>query len=115
MMVLDVASLLCLFTATLDIFALKKGTAKQYCDNVRLNVPNNASMAVYQVALAKHWLVMGFKTDNSPIDMWLSKMEVAIENIVSLAAIGNLAVNQLMERKVAMTVTTKATSAKEPK
>jgi hypothetical protein len=36
---------------------------------------------------------MGFKTDNSLVDVQLSKMEVAIENIASLAAIGNLAVN----------------------
>jgi hypothetical protein len=62
-----------------------------------------------------HWLVMRFNTDNSPIDVRLSKMEAAIENIVSLAAIGNLAVNQLMEREVAVTITTKATFAEEPK
>jgi hypothetical protein len=36
---------------------------------------------------------MGFKTDNSLVDARLSKMEAAIENIVSLIAIGNLAVN----------------------
>jgi hypothetical protein len=36
---------------------------------------------------------MGLKTDSSPIDAWLSKMEVAIENIAFLAALGNLAVN----------------------
>jgi hypothetical protein len=36
---------------------------------------------------------MGLKTDNSPIDTRLSKMEVAIENIASLVAVGNLAVN----------------------
>jgi hypothetical protein len=42
-------------------------------------------------------------------------MEVAIENIVSLAATGNLAINQLMERAVAMIVTAKVTSTKEPK
>ncbi len=37
--------------------------------------------------------MMGLKTDNSPIDMRLSKMEATIENIVSFAAIGNLVVN----------------------
>jgi hypothetical protein len=36
---------------------------------------------------------MGLKTDSSHVDAWLSKMEVAMENIVSLAATGNLAVN----------------------
>jgi hypothetical protein len=58
---------------------------------------------------------MGFKIDNSPVDTQLSKMEVAIENIVSLVTIGNLAVNQLMERKVAVIITAKATFAEEPK
>jgi hypothetical protein len=36
---------------------------------------------------------MGFKTDSSPVDMRLSKMEATIENIASLAAAGNLTVN----------------------
>jgi hypothetical protein len=36
---------------------------------------------------------MGLNTDSSPLDAWLSKMEAAIENIASLAAAGNLAVN----------------------
>jgi hypothetical protein len=36
---------------------------------------------------------MGFKTNNSLVDMWLSKMEAAIKNIASLVAAGNLAVN----------------------
>jgi hypothetical protein len=40
-----------------------------------------------------HWLVMGFKIDNSLVDARLSKMETAIENIMSLVAVGNLAVN----------------------
>jgi UDP-3-O-[3-hydroxymyristoyl] glucosamine N-acyltransferase len=72
-------------------------------------------MVVYQVALVGHWLVMGLKTDNSSIDMWLSKMEAAIENIAFLAAVGNLAVNQLMECKVAAVITTKAASKEAPK
>jgi hypothetical protein len=46
---------------------------------------------------------MGLKTNNSLVDVRLSKMEAAIENIASL------------EREVAMIVTTKATSGKEPK
>jgi hypothetical protein len=58
---------------------------------------------------------MGLKTDSSPVDVWLSKMEVAIENITSLAAVGNLTVKQLMEREVAVAVTTKVMSTKEPK
>jgi hypothetical protein len=36
---------------------------------------------------------MGLKINSSPIDARLSKMEVAIENIASLTAVGNLAVN----------------------
>jgi hypothetical protein len=58
---------------------------------------------------------MGFKTDSSLIDARLSKMEVAIENIASFAAIGNLAVNQLMEREAAEVITAKATSTEDPK
>jgi len=42
-------------------------------------------------------------------------MEAVIENITSLTAVGNLVVNQLMERKAAVAITTKATSTKEPK
>jgi len=104
-MAFDVASLLCPFITTSNIFTLKD-TTKQYCDNARLNVPDNASLAVYQVALAGHWLVLGLKTDNSPIDVRLSKMEAAIENIVFLAVVSNLAINQLMEREAAMAITT---------
>jgi hypothetical protein len=36
---------------------------------------------------------MGLKTNNSLVDVRLSKMEAAIENIASLATVGNLAVN----------------------
>ncbi len=42
-------------------------------------------------------------------------MEVAIENITSLAATGNLAVNQLIERKAATTITAKVAFTEEPK
>jgi hypothetical protein len=65
--------------------------------------------------LVGHWLIMGLKTDTSRVDVWLSKMEVAIDNIVSFAAVGNLVVNQLMECNVIMDVITKVTFAKEPK
>jgi hypothetical protein len=58
---------------------------------------------------------MGFKIDSSPVDAQLSKMEVAIENIMSFAAAGNVAVNQLMECKATVVVTAKATFAEEPK
>ncbi len=58
---------------------------------------------------------MGLKTNSSPIDMRLSKMEAAIENIVSLTIVSNLAVNQLIKREVTATITTKAMSAEEPK
>lgn len=46
-MVLDVTSLLCPFTTTSNIFMLKKDTAKQQCNNAKVNVPNNASLPVY--------------------------------------------------------------------
>jgi hypothetical protein len=42
-------------------------------------------------------------------------MEAAIENIASFMAIGNLAVNELMEREVVTIVTTKAECVEEPK
>jgi short-subunit dehydrogenase len=58
---------------------------------------------------------MGLKIDSSLVDMRLSKMEVAIKNIVSLAAIGNLTVNQLMERGAIATITSKAAYMEEPK
>ncbi|CAK9873192.1 unnamed protein product [Sphagnum jensenii] len=58
---------------------------------------------------------MGLKIDSSPIDTQLSKMEAVIENIAFLTTANNLAVNQLIEREATATVTTKATSAEEPK
>jgi hypothetical protein len=64
-MALDAASLLCPFTTALDIFMLRKDTAKQHCNNVGLKILDNA-------ALVKHWLVMGLKTDSSPVDAQLS-------------------------------------------
>jgi hypothetical protein len=42
-------------------------------------------------------------------------MDATIENIASLTTVSKLAVNQLIEREATTTVTTKATSAKEPK
>jgi hypothetical protein len=58
---------------------------------------------------------MGLKIDSSPVDMQLSKMEVAIEEITSLVIVGNLAINQLMECKAAVIVITKVASTEEPK
>jgi hypothetical protein len=58
---------------------------------------------------------MGLKIDNSFIDAWLSKKEATIENIVSLTAIGNFTVNQLIKRKAIMVVIAKVVSAEEPK
>jgi hypothetical protein len=105
-MVLNATLLLCPFIVTLNIFTLKD-TAKTHYNNTKLNILDNAPLAVYQATLARHWLVMGLKTDNSRVDAWLSKMEVAIENITSLIAANNLAANQLVERKVTPTITTK--------
>ncbi len=93
----------------------KKDTTNMHYNNARFNILDHAPMAVYHPALAGHWLVMGFKIDNSPIDVQLSKMEVAIENIVFLAAVGNLAVKELMEREVIMAITAKVTFMEEPK
>ncbi len=53
-MALATAPLLCPFTITLDIFTLKKDTTKTHYINVGLNVQENAPLAVYHVALAKH-------------------------------------------------------------
>jgi len=86
-----------------------------HCSNAGLNVPDNAPLVVYQVALAGHWLVMGLEIDSSPIDTQLSKMEAAIENITSLTTASNLAINQLIEHEATATVTIKATSKEEPK
>jgi hypothetical protein len=58
---------------------------------------------------------MGLKTDSSLVDMRLSKMEVAIENIAFLAAVGNFAINQLMEREVVVAITAKVAFVEEPK
>jgi hypothetical protein len=58
---------------------------------------------------------MGLKTDSSPIDARLSKMEATIENIASLATAGNLAVNQLLERETTIAITAKVVSTEEAK
>jgi hypothetical protein len=94
---------------------LKKDTTKTHCINVGLNVPNNAPLAIYQAAITRNWLVMGLKTDSPPIDARLSKMEVVIENMASLAVADNLAINQLMERETAMAITAKVVSTEEVK
>jgi hypothetical protein len=113
-MALDAAPLLCPFTVMLDIFMLKD-TAKTHCNNAEFNSPDNAPLAVYRVALVRHWLVMGLKTDISLVDARLFKMEVTIENIASFTAAGNLAVNQLMEHEAAMVITAKVAFTEEPK
>jgi hypothetical protein len=46
-MAFNVAPLLCPFTIALDIFMLKKDTAKMHYNNAGLNVLNNAPLAVY--------------------------------------------------------------------
>ncbi len=92
-MALNAALLLCPFTITSNIFTLKNVTAKMHYNNTELTVPDNAPLVVYKAALAGHWLLMGLKTNNSPVDVRLSKMEVAIENIMSFEAADNLAIN----------------------
>jgi hypothetical protein len=54
MMALNATLMLCPFTVVLDIFMLKKDIAKTHCSNAGLNIPDNAPLAVYQVALAGH-------------------------------------------------------------
>jgi hypothetical protein len=92
-MVLDVTPLLCPFIIASNIFTLKKDITKTHCNNIGLNVLDNAPLAVYQATLARHWLIMGLKIDNSHVDARLFKMEATIENIASLVTAGNLAVN----------------------
>jgi len=92
-MAFNAALSMCPFTVALDIFTLKKDTIKTHYNNAGLNVLDNAPLAVYQAALVEHRLIMGLKTNSSFVDARLSKMEVAIKNIVSLATVGNLAVN----------------------
>jgi hypothetical protein len=46
-MAFNAAPLLCPFTVALDIFTLKKDTAKTHCNNAELNVPDNAPLVVY--------------------------------------------------------------------
>jgi hypothetical protein len=84
-------------------------------NNTRLNILDNAPLAVYQVALVMHWLIMGLKTNSSLVDARLSKMEVAIENITSLATVGNLVINQLMECETTVAIITKVTFVEESK
>jgi hypothetical protein len=94
-MALVTAPLLCPFTVVSDIFMLKKDTTKTHCINAKLNVLDNAPLAVYQVALIGNWLVMGLKTNSSPVDVRLSKMEATIKNITSFATASNLVVKQI--------------------
>jgi hypothetical protein len=53
-MALDDAPLMCPFTTSSDIFTLKNDIVKQHCNNVRLDALDNASLAIYQGALAGH-------------------------------------------------------------
>jgi hypothetical protein len=114
-MALVAAPLLCPFIVMFDIFMLKKDTTKTHCNNAKLNVPDTTPVSVYHAALAGHSLVMGLKTNSSSVDAQLSKMEATIENIASLAAVGNLAVNQLMGHEATTVVTTRVASIEEPK
>jgi len=46
-MALDAAPLLCPFIIVLNIFTPSKDIAKKHCNNAELNIPDNASLAVY--------------------------------------------------------------------
>ncbi len=67
-MVFATALLLCPFIGASNIFMLKKDTTKTHYNSAGVNVPHNAPLVIYQVALAEHWLVMGLKTDSSLVD-----------------------------------------------
>jgi hypothetical protein len=58
---------------------------------------------------------MGVKIDMSPVEVWLSRIEAANENIASLTTIDNLVVNQLIECEVVAGVTVNAMITKKPK
>jgi hypothetical protein len=111
-MALDSTPLICLSTTASGIFTLRKDIAKQHYNNAELNVPNNASLAIYQATLVGDSLMMGLKTDISPVDARPSKMEATIKNITTFVVIR---VNQLMERDAAPTLTTNAVSIEKPK
>ncbi len=46
-MALVAIPLMCPFNVASDIFTLKKDTVKTHCNNVELNIPDNAPLAVY--------------------------------------------------------------------
>ncbi len=52
MIAFDATLLLCPFTVASNILTLKKDIAKMHYNNVRLNIPNNAPLAIYQATLA---------------------------------------------------------------
>jgi hypothetical protein len=110
-MALTIASLLCPFIVVTNIFTLKKDTAKMHYNNIGFNLPNNAPLAVF----VRHWLIMGFKIDNSPVDVQMSKMEATIENIVFLVTTRNFAVNQIMEHEAVVAIIGKVGFIEEPK
>jgi len=53
-MALVVTLLICPFIIASDIFTLKKDITKMHYNNIGLNVPDNAPLAIYQVALVGH-------------------------------------------------------------
>ncbi len=112
-MALGVVALMCPFTIASDIFTLKKNIVEMHYNNAKLNVPDNAHVAVFRIAMARHWLVMGLKTNSSPVDARLSKMEAAIENITFFPVVGNLEVNQQMECEATAVVIAKVASMEE--
>jgi hypothetical protein len=53
-MALVTTPLLCPFTIVSNIFTLKKDIAKTHYNNIGLNVPNYAPLAIYNVTQAGH-------------------------------------------------------------
>ncbi len=65
------------FHCSIGHFHAKKGHYQDALQQRRAQRSRHASLAVYQATLVEHWLVMGLKTNNSPVDARLSKMEAA--------------------------------------
>ncbi len=114
-MALVATLLLCPFIITSNIFTLKKDIAKTHYNNAGLNIPDNAPLGGLPSNPSQALVSHGPQDWQLTCDVRLSKMEAAIENIVSFVAVGNLAVNQLMECEVTAVVTAKAMFTEEPK
>ncbi|CAM6078743.1 unnamed protein product [Sphagnum tenellum] len=111
-MAFNVASLLCPFIVALDIFMLKKDTAKMHCNNVELNVLDNAPLIVYQAAVAGHWLIMASKPIVHLLTRTCPKWRQPLRTLGLSRLLTTL---QSMECEMTAVAIPKAMSTKEPK